>query len=105
HLIKHPESRDAIIGVLQRGRELWSTLSDREFVMHRERLFQEGMAAHTDLLADYELYPGRRLLDTTPEERWDIAAEWNDDLAEKPLAYMGTPEAIDLLRARAPRIL
>lgn len=105
HLLRYPEARGHIMGVLKRGRELWSTLSDREFVMHRERLFQEGMAAHADLLADYELFPGRRLLDTTPEERWDIAAEWNDDLAEKRLAYMGIPEAIDLLRARAPRIL
>lgn len=105
YLIKHPEGREHILGVLGRGRELWNQLSDREFVMHREGLFQEGMGAHADLLADYEVFPGRRLLDTTPEERWDIAARWNDELADARLAYMGIPEAITLLRAQAPRII
>jgi hypothetical protein len=105
HLIKHPEDRPHILGVLRRGRELWNTLSDKEYVMHRERLFQEGMQEHRDILKDYEVFPGRRLLDTTPEERWDIAARWNDDLADARLEYMGIPEAIDLLRAQAPRIV
>jgi hypothetical protein len=105
HLIKYPESRPKLMHVLRRGRELWGQLADREFVMHRERLFQEGMEAHRDLLGDYELFPGRRLLDTTPEDRWDIAARWNDDLTAERLVYMGLPEAIDLLRASAPRIL
>ena len=81
------------------------TLEDKEFVMHRERLFQEGMQPHAELLKDYELFPGTRLIDTTPEQRWDIAAQWNDELADARLAYMGIPEAIDLLRAQAPRIL
>jgi hypothetical protein len=105
HLIEHPESRRHVLGVLHRGRELWSQISDKEFVMHRERLFQEGMAPLAHLLQEYELFEGRRMIDTTPEERWDLAARWNDDLAEARLAYMGIPEAIDLLRARAPRIL
>ena len=105
HLIDHPERRGHVMRVLQRGREMWSTLSDKEFVMERERLFQEGMQPLKHLLADYELFPGRLLIDTTPEERWDLAAEWNDNLAEARLAYMGLPEAIDFLRAKAPRIL
>jgi hypothetical protein len=105
HLVSHPESRPRLMEVLRRGRELWGQLSDREFVMHRERLFQEGMQEHRELLQGYELLPGRRLLDTTPEDRWDIAARWNDALTAERLAYMGLPEAIDLLRASAPRIL
>jgi hypothetical protein len=105
HLIRHPEDRPHILGVLRRGRELWNQLSDREYVMHRERLFQEGMQDHRDELKDYEVFPGRRLLDTTPEERWEIAARWNDELADARLEYMGIPEAIDLLRAQAPRIV
>jgi hypothetical protein len=105
HLIKHPEDRPHVMEVLRRGRALWAEVSGEEFVMHREELFQEGMRQHSDLLRDFELYPGRLLLDTTPQERWDIAAEWNDDLVEARLAYMGLPEAIDLLRSRAPRIL
>jgi hypothetical protein len=91
--------------LLHRGRDLWMELSDREFVMHRERLFQLGMMEHRDLLQDYEIFPGRRMLDTTPEDRWDLAARWNDELAANRLAYMGLPEAIELLRAKAARIL
>ncbi|HEX4703068.1 MAG TPA: VlmB-like protein [Pseudonocardiaceae bacterium] len=105
HLIKHPESRDHILDVLRRGRQLWSELDDEEFVMHRERLFQEGIEPHRHALRDYELFPGTLLIDTTPQSRWDLAARWNDDLADARLAYMGLPEAIDLLRAKAPRIL
>jgi hypothetical protein len=105
HLIDHPESREHVLEILRRGRKLWETLEDKEFVMHRERLFQEGMQPHAELLKDYELFPGTRLIDTTAQQRWDIAARWNDELADARLAYMGIPEAIDLLRAQAPRIL
>jgi hypothetical protein len=105
HLIAHPESRKHVIDVLMRGRALWDEVSGEEFVMNRERLFQEGMQAHRERLRDFELFPGRLLLDTTPKQRWDIAEAWNDELADARLAYMGLPEAVDLLRARAPRIL
>lgn len=105
HLLRHPEDRPHVLQVLRRGRELWEQLADEEFVMEREELFQEGMQPHRKALADYELFPGRRLIDTTPKERWDLAAKWNDDLADARLEYMGLPEAIDLLRAQAPRIL
>ncbi|MDG9703208.1 VlmB-like protein [Streptomyces sp. DH37] len=105
HLLKHPEDRDHVMGILRRGRELWGEINDREFVMHREELFQEGMLQHRELLRDFELFPGCLMLDTTPQSRWDLAARWNDELAESRLAYMGLPEAIDLLRAQAPRIL
>ncbi|HEX6521521.1 MAG TPA: hypothetical protein VF070_16195 [Streptosporangiaceae bacterium] len=105
HLISHPESRSKMMALLHRGRDLWTQLSDREFVMHRERLFQQGMEKHRDLLQDYELFPGHRMLDTTPEDRWDLAAKWNDELAVSRLEYMGLPEAIELLRAKAARIL
>ena len=105
HLIKHPEARDDVLKLLKRGRKLWEQLEDKEFVMERERLYQEGMQEHRDLLGDYEVYPGRRLIDTTAEERWELAAKWNDELADARLEYMGIPEAIDLLRAQAPRIL
>ncbi|MGC0380139.1 MULTISPECIES: VlmB-like protein [unclassified Streptomyces] len=105
HLLEHPEDREHIMGVLHRGRALWGEINDREFVMHREELFQEGMLQHRELLTDFELFPGCRMLDTTPQSRWDLAARWNDELAESRLKYMGIPEAIDLLRAQAPRIL
>jgi hypothetical protein len=105
HLLKHPESRAHMLEILHRGRALWSELNDKEFVMHRERLFQEGIAQHREALRDYELFPGTLLLDTTPESRWELTARWNDELADARLTYMGLPEAIDLLRTHAPRIL
>jgi hypothetical protein len=105
HLIEHPEDRGHVLEVLGRGRKLWESLADEEFVMHRERLFQEGMEPHQEALRDYELFPGQLMIDTTPQSRWDLAAKWNDELADARLIYMGIPEAIDLLRARAPRIL
>ncbi|MFL6139513.1 MAG: VlmB-like protein [Frankiaceae bacterium] len=107
HLIKHPEGRDHLLDIIQRGKDMWGTISDREYVMTRERLYQEGMTApeHAERLEGYEIYPGRLLRDTTPEERWDLAATWNDELTEKRLEYMGLPEAMDLLRSKAPRIL
>lgn len=105
HLLANPEDRGHVMDVVRRGRRLWDQVAGEEFVMHRERLFDEGMPAHRELLADYELYPGRRLVDTTARERWDIAARWNDELIKARLDYMGLPEAFDLLQAHAPRIL
>lgn len=105
HLIAHPESRDHIMSIIHRGRELWGQISDRRFVMHRERLYQEGMPEVRGLLEEHELYPGCLLVDTSPERRWEISAEWNDELTQSRLDYMGLPEAMDFLRAKAPRIL
>ena len=98
HLIRHPEYRPRLIELVQRGRTLWDELPVEEFVLHREELFQEGMGAHADLLRDYEVFPGRKLLETTPKERYDLAEQWTDDMAEIRLPYMGVPEAVELIR-------
>jgi hypothetical protein len=91
HLIAHPEYRPRLLEILEAGRQLWNEVPDREFVIHREVLFQEGMLAHADLIGDYELWPGVRMLDTTPEQRYDIADRWTDEMAEVRMAYMGLP--------------
>ena len=31
------------------------------------------------------------MLDTTPEQRYDIAEQWTDEMAEVRMAYMGLP--------------
>ncbi|MDH2428335.1 hypothetical protein [Sphaerisporangium sp. TRM90804] len=98
HLARHPEYRPRLIELVRRGRKLWDELPVEEFVLHREELFQDGMGAHARLLADYEVFPGRRLLETTPKERYDLAERWTDDMAEVRLPYMGIPEAVELLR-------
>ena len=91
HLIRYPEYRPRVLEILEAGRDLWSRVPDREYVIRREELFQEGMQAHRDLLAGYELWPGVRMLGTTPEQRYGLAESWTDEMAQARMAYMGLP--------------
>jgi len=101
YLQRHPSYRSRLIDIVRRGRRLWDELPVEEFVLHREELFQEGMFAHAEALRDYEVFPGRKLLETTARERYDLAERWTDDMAEVRLPYMGIPEAVDLVRTTA----
>jgi hypothetical protein len=101
HLIRHPEYRSRLMEILKAGRRLWDDLPSRTYVLRREELFQEGMAEHVALLDGYEVFPGRRLLDTTATERYDIAERWSDELTEVRLRYMNIPEAIAILSSHA----
>ncbi|GLZ42494.1 VlmB-like protein [Actinokineospora sp. NBRC 105648] len=91
HLIKTPEYKPRLLEILEAGRQLWNEVPDREYVIHREELFQKGMHQQADLIGDYELWPGVRMLDTTPDERYDAAERWTDEMAESRMAYMGLP--------------
>ncbi|MGW1955819.1 VlmB-like protein [Streptomyces sp. NPDC001920] len=91
HVAAHPEYRPRLLEILRAGVRLWDEVPDREFVIPREELFQEGMLQHADLIGDYELWPGVRMLDTTPEQRYEMAEAWTDELAEARMAYMGLP--------------
>jgi hypothetical protein len=91
HVRAHPEYRPRLMEILRAGVELWDAIDDRKFVIHREELFQQGMVEHADKIGDYEIWPGTRLLDTTPEERYDMAERWTDEMAESRMAYMGLP--------------
>ncbi|SDD17955.1 VlmB-like protein [Actinokineospora iranica] len=91
HLIKVPEYKPRLLEILEGGRKLWNEVPDREYVIHREELFQKGMHQHADLVGDYELWPGVRMLDTTPDERYDAAERWTDEMAESRMTYMGLP--------------
>jgi len=97
HLARDPGLRSRLLNILQAGRRLWDGIPDKKYVLHREELFQTGMNQHADLIADYEVWPGQRMLDTTPEERYDAAERWTDQMAEVRLAYMGLEEALPLL--------
>jgi hypothetical protein len=89
YLAEHPEHRSRILEIVDRGQQLWAEVPDEDFVLPREELFQRGMLEHADLVADYEIWPGRRLLDTTPAERYRTAERWTDEMAEVRMAYMG----------------
>ncbi|MER7001068.1 VlmB-like protein [Streptomyces sp. NPDC000410] len=89
HLRRHPEELDRIRELVGRGNELWSRLPVQELTYRREQLYQQGLEQHRDLAGDYELWPGRRLVDTTAEERMLAAAEWARTTQESRLADMG----------------
>ncbi|MFJ2257764.1 VlmB-like protein [Streptomyces sp. NPDC087844] len=89
HVRDHPEELNRIRELVARGVELWSRLPVQELTLRREQLYQQGMEQHRDLAGDYELWPGRRLVDTTAEERMLAAAEWASATQEARLADMG----------------
>lgn len=95
YLLAHPEYRPRLAEILRDGRALWDAVPDRPFVMHREELFQRGMEEHAGLLTGYEVWPGQPLLETTPEQRYDMAERWTDEMAAVRMAYMGIPDELE----------
>jgi hypothetical protein len=102
HLAKDPGYRPRLLEIMTAGRKLWDEVPDRKYVIHREKLFQEGMHQYADLVGDYEIWPGRRMLDTTPDERYDAADRWTAELAERRLAYMGLSDVVAILMGPTP---
>lgn len=98
HLLRCPEYKPHLMDIIRCGRKLWDEIPDKKYILEREHLFQEGMRQHPGLIGDYEVWPGRRLLDTTAEERYTTAERWTDEMAVARLTYMGLEEAIDVLR-------
>jgi hypothetical protein len=101
HLIRYPGYRPRIMEIVRAGRQIWDEVPVLRYVLRRENLFQEGMQEHAKLLAGYEVFPGRRLLDTTAAERYDIAERWTDEMAEARLRYMDIAEAAAILSTQA----
>lgn len=89
HIEQHPEERDRLGQLIARGQQLWSTLPVLDMIGRREQSFQEGLEQHADVVGDYEIWPGRRLLDTTPMERMQQALTWSTQMQQTRLAYMG----------------
>jgi hypothetical protein len=94
HLIDHPEDRERVVAMIGRGMRMWEELPVHEMVLSREIRFQEGMLEHADVVGDYEIWPGKRLIDSTPDERQAAAEGWSDEMKRKRLKYMGLEEAI-----------
>lgn len=89
HLLRHPHERARIADLVERGRRLWSELPVLDVVLRREVLFQQGMEQMADVVGDDEVWPGRRLVDTTAEERLMTAATWSAEMQAERLAFMG----------------
>ncbi|WP_030166682.1 VlmB-like protein [Streptomyces sp. NRRL S-813] len=89
HLERHPEDRERIGELIARGTGLWSGLPVQELTLRREQLYQQGLEEHRDLAGAYEVWPGRRLADTSAEERMLTAAEWARNTQRARLADMG----------------
>jgi len=94
YLIAHPDEKERILEIIRRGRKLWTELPTQEVIFKRELLFQEGLQQQAAIVGDYEIWDGRRLIDTTPEERLITANTWSMDMQNSRLAYMGLAEAI-----------
>jgi hypothetical protein len=95
HLLRHPQDRERVLELIRSGRRMWAGLPASDLVYRREQLFQEGLREHAGVVGDYEVWPGRRLVDTTAQERLEKALEWSHRMQEQRLVYMGLPEAID----------
>ncbi|GAB3461923.1 VlmB-like protein [Actinophytocola sediminis] len=89
HLLAHPEDRERVRELITAGMHLWTVLPVHEMVLRREILFQRGLEEHADTVGDYEIWPGRRLIDTTPEERLATADRWSTEMKESHLRYIG----------------
>jgi hypothetical protein len=89
HLEAHPEELPRVKDLIDRGRSMWGQLPVLDVILRREALFQEGMQAYAHVIGDYEVWPGKRLIDSTPEERLMTAATWSFEMQECRLAYMG----------------
>lgn len=94
HLERNPDDKPRIIDLIVEGREFWGSLPVPELIMQRETLFQEGIDQLGDLIGDAELVEGRRLVDTTVEERLGMALEWSQQVQDARLRYMGLEDAI-----------
>jgi hypothetical protein len=83
-----------VLDLITRGRALWAQLPTTDVIVKREMYFQDGMEQQADVVGDYLVWPGKRLIDTTPEERLTAANTWSNEMQNSRLHYMGLAEAI-----------
>jgi hypothetical protein len=89
YLQANPDELPRLKDLIERGRAMWGSLPVLDMILRRERLFQEGMQPLRHIVGDYELAPGQRLIDSTPEDRLMMAATWSMELQDSRLAAMG----------------
>ena len=89
HLVAHPRDRGRLEELVGRGQELWGKVPVVDMLGRRETLFQAGLDKHRDAAGDYEIWPGRRIVDTTVEERITQGLTWSAEMQASRMAYMG----------------
>lgn len=94
YLGEHPEHKERVLELITRGMRMWGELPVHDLVSRRELLYQQGLEQHATVVGDYEIWPGRRLIDTTPAERQSTADGWSTEMKEVRLKYMGLEEAL-----------
>jgi hypothetical protein len=94
HVRDTPSDTHRLVELIAEGRQIWAQLPTAEIIFAREQQFQEGILLHRDKIGDYEIFPGRRLVDTTAEERLLRALQWSEDIQRSRLAYMGLSDAM-----------
>jgi hypothetical protein len=94
YLREHPERTADMVELIGRGMRLWAELPVHHMVERREELFQQGIKEHAGVIGDYEIWPGRRLVDTTPTERRHTAEGWSAEMKDIRLRYMGLGEVL-----------
>jgi len=94
HLRHHPDEKDRLVDLIRRGMRLWEQLPVFDQLSRWEHWFQEGLAPHLATIGDYEIWDGRRLVDTTPEERIQKAIEVTSTVHSTRLTDMGLGRAL-----------
>jgi hypothetical protein len=96
YLIAHPDERQGVLDLIEAGHRLWAGLPTRDMLQRREDRFQQGLREQSAVVGDYEIWPGRRLADTTPQERLETSMEWADRMQRARLEYMGLSDVAGL---------
>jgi hypothetical protein len=94
HIKNNPEDADRLAGAIKTGMELFAGLPVLDQLVRWEAMFQEGMAQHADVIGDYEIWAGRRLLDSTPDERIGNTFELTARIHANRLTEMGLGAAL-----------
>ncbi|MEU3454595.1 acyl-CoA dehydrogenase family protein [Micromonospora sp. NPDC006766] len=94
HLSRHPEERDRLVELIRAGMRLWEQLPVADQLTRWENWFQEGIAPHRAMIGDYQIWDGRRLVDTSPEERIQKAVEVTSIVHSTRLTDMGLGRAL-----------
>jgi hypothetical protein len=94
HVQDNPADTQRLVDFVAEGRRNWARLPTAEIIFAREQRFQEGIGRHAGAIGDYQVFPGRRLVDTTPEERMLRALQWSEEVQRSRLTYMGLGAAM-----------